>query len=286
MTLKRKLIEYINAPLRCLNLQLETQTMTKREVARIDEAKARKVFEHAIYPVPACFATDEVAALLAALPKYHSAFDSFRDVSKNQVGYQFANGFYTSPDTEILYTLVRELQPKRILEIGCGNSTRITRQAILDGSLETKLTCLDPFPRLDVVKFADALHLNPVEDSPVMALLDALEPGDFLFIDTSHIAAPASDCAYIYCMLLPRIPPGVIVHIHDIFLPYEYPEHFVRGDAATWNEQYLVSIMLQESTFWDALWPGHYLQRTMPDFGRHFPHLTDGLAQSLWLRKR
>lgn len=285
MTLTRQIIELSNRLLGKANLKLDSLTLTKREVARLDQAAERNVFTTALYPVPPCYTTHEAAPLLEALPKYQQELQNLRETSTNAVGYQLENGFYSSPDTEILYTLVRELNPKRILEIGCGNSTRITRQAIRDGGLQTKLTCLDPYPRRDVAEFADELHLCPVENSPVLKLLSELGPGDILFIDTSHELHPANDCAYIYCVLLPQVPTGVIVHIHDIFLPYEYPERMVRTDAGHWGEQYVVSVLLQNEHQWAAIWPGHYLQRSMPDFAQHFPLMTTGLAQSLWLRK-
>jgi predicted O-methyltransferase YrrM len=285
MTFQRHLVQFLNRILVPLNLKLDSQTLAKREVERLHKATERKVFDTPIYPLPPKFQNHQGQLIFQALPKYQEAFDRLRTTATNQVGYQFENGFYTSPDTEILYTLVRELAPKQILEIGCGNSTRITRQAIRDGNLSTQLTCLDPYPRRDVAEFADTLHLKPVEDSPVLEILATLEPGDILFIDTSHEVRPANDCAYIYSILVPNIPAGVIVHIHDIFLPYEYPEHFSKGEAALWGEQYLVSVMLQNEAAWDVIWPGHYLQKTMPDFKQHFPHHTNGLAQSLWLRK-
>lgn len=285
MTLLRQLITFSNRLLSKANLKLDSQTQAKREVKRLDQAAGRSVFTSPLYRVPLCYENHEAAPLLAALPKYEQELVKLRETNSNTVGYQLENGFYTSPDTEILYTLIRELKPQRILEIGCGNSTRITRQAIRDGSLQTKLTCLDPYPRRDVAEFADELHLHPVENSPALKLLSDLGPGDILFIDTSHELHPSNDCAYIYCVLLPQVPVGVIVHIHDIFLPYEYPEHFVRGDAGHWGEQYIVSVLLQNETRWAAIWPGHYLQRSMPNFATHFPLMTNGLAQSLWLRK-
>jgi hypothetical protein len=286
MTLSRKVIEVVNRLLRPLNLQLESLTLAKREQRRLKHAGSLGIFAKPVYPIPSCFERHQAATLLEALPQYREALDRFTAPSKNKVDYQFSNGFFSSPDAEILYTVVRTYKPKRILEIGCGNSTRIIRQAIIDGALDTNLTCLDPYPRRDIVEFADTLLLSAVEDSPVLALVAELVSGDILFIDTSHEFRPANDCAYIYGVLIPRVPAGVIIHIHDIFLPYEYPETFANGDAGLWGEQYAVRIMLQQTEAWDALWPGHYLQRTLQAFAEHFPHLERGLAQSLWLRKR
>jgi hypothetical protein len=285
MSLKRTILSLLNSVLRPANLQIDTLTAARQEDARLTAATARGAFQQPIYPVPACFLASSHQTILDALPSYATEFEKFTALSQNTVGYQFDNGFYTSPDTEVLYTIVRTFQPQHILEIGCGNSTRITRQAIRDGNLQTKLTCLDPYPRRDVVAFADELYLEPVEASKALQLVKSLSPGDILFIDTSHIVAPANDCAYIYGVLIPQVPAGVIIHIHDIFLPYEYPEKMATGDAKTWGEQTVVAAMLQGNPPWVVLWPGHYLQRTLPDFAKHFPHLNQGLAQSLWLRR-
>jgi len=285
MTIQRQIISFFNKILGFGNLHLDSLTLNKREVQRIESAARRGAFTKALYPIPASFGTSDHEKVLRALPSYQADLDNLKEKSRNQVDYQFANGFYTSPDAEVLYTIMRMLKPQRVLEIGCGNSTRITRQAIIDGGLSTKLTCIDPSPRRDVAAFADELNLCPVEESKAVEYLSNLEPGDVLFIDTSHIVLPANDCAYIYSVLIPLVPSGVHVHIHDIFLPYEYPEHFVRGNAPSWGEQYLVAMMLQGKD-WETLWPGHYLQRTLPDFASHFPHLGSGLAQSLWIRRK
>jgi len=78
---------------------------------------------------------------------------------------------------------------------------------------------------------------------------------------------------------------GVVVHVHDIFLPFEYPEKWVRDFHWGWTEQYLLQAMLAFGDTFEVVCPGHYLQRTLPDFARHFPNLNGGTAKSLWLRK-
>jgi predicted O-methyltransferase YrrM len=285
MTIARTAIELINRGLALANLKLDSMTSEKQRWAALDVAAQRGAFTKQAYPTPSCFANVSYQWVLDQQAQYRTVFDSFKSTASNAVGYQFGNYFYTSPDAEVLYTIIRTLQPKTILEIGCGNSTRITRQAIRDGQLASKLICLDPFPRRDVADFADQLHLKPVEDSNALELVQALQPGDVLFIDTSHDVRPANDCAYIYGVLIPAVKPGVIVHIHDIFLPYDYPEYFARGDGASWGEQTVVAMMLQ-SEQWDAIWPGRYLQTTVPDFSSYFPNLDGRLAQSLWLKRR
>jgi hypothetical protein len=102
---------------------------------------------------------------------------------------------------------------------------------------------VDPAPRRSVADLADELHLRPVENSEALELVKKLQSGDVLFIDTSHDVRPANDCAYIYGVLIPALAKGVIVHIHDVFLPFDYPERFARGDGASWGEQTVVALL-------------------------------------------
>jgi predicted O-methyltransferase YrrM len=271
MTLQRTIIESCNKVLRLANLKLDTLTAAKNAAQKLSAADQRGAFTKATYPVPDCFLESSHQSILDAMPHYAENFASFKDPVLNKVGYEYENDFYSCPDAEVLYTIVRTLQPKTIFELGCGNSTRITRLAIRDGNLDTKLICLDPYPRRDVEEFADAVHLKPVEDSNALELVKSLQSGDVFFIDTSHDVRPANDCAYIYGVLIPAVPAGVVVHIHDIFLPYDYPARLAFGDGASWGEQTVVAAMLQAKNAWDAIWPGYYLQHTLPNFASYFP---------------
>lgn len=286
MSFKRFLLNKINFGLSRVNLHLDTLTAVRQEERRVSGAIERGVFLDSNYPVPDCFYESTHQTVFDRLPSYQEALGKFTKVSRNSVGYQFENGFYSSPDTEVLYTIVRSFLPKHILEIGCGNSTRIIRQALLDENHKAKLTCIDPSPRRDVTEFADEVFLQPVEASKALEIVETLKPNDVLFIDTSHELRPANDCAYIYGSLIPKVPLGVIVHIHDIFLPYEYPEHLSKGDAKTWGEQAVVAVMLQSSKQWQVLWPGYWLQQTMPNFSQYFPYIDKGFSQSLWLCRK
>ncbi len=241
-------------------------------------------FEGTVYPIPPVFQSQKFRDILALLPMHAKRFESFRDSTRNDFGYQFSNGFFKSPDAEVLYTLVRQARPRQIIEIGCGNSTRVIRQAILDETLSCHHQCIDPEPRVEISNMANFVVRKAVETLDHKEITQNLSAGDILFIDTTHEVTPANDVAYIYGRVLPEVPGGVIVHIHDIFLPFEYPLSWVKDDGLNWGEQYIVQAMLMESSRWEVLWPGHYLQRTLPDFDSYFPNRSDGNAQSLWLR--
>ena len=172
---------------------------------------------------------------------YSERLDNFRGTEQNEVGYQYSNPFFRSPDAEILYTIMRQRRPQRVIEAGCGHSTRVIRQSILDGKFPCHVTCIDPSPRRDISGIPDEYIRSTIEKQDPEALAAILERNDILFIDTSHEVRVANDVAFIYCCLLPRLKPGVIVHIHDIFLPWDYTEYavFDRG-LSNWGEQYVV----------------------------------------------
>ncbi|WP_235754343.1 class I SAM-dependent methyltransferase [Ruegeria pomeroyi] len=129
----------------------------------------------------------------------------------------------TTPDAEALYLMIRRYQPRRVIEVGCGNSTRITRQAALDGGLETEITAIDPWPRADIAGVVDRFEQARLEEVDP-AVFAALEADDVLFIDSSHQVRMSNDVAHLFCRIIPALAPGVVIHVHDVFLPYEYPK--------------------------------------------------------------
>ncbi len=277
----------MNAILARLNIRIDSLTSTRRDASRINDAVARGDFEQPIYAVPDSFHEEHWRAVLLALPENEERFLSFRNPMQNEVGYEFSNGYYSSPDAEVLYTIVRTYRPARVLEIGCGNSTKIIRQAIRDGNLACHHRCIDPYPRQEISELADEVVRRKIETFDPAKLASQLGAGDILFIDTSHEVAPANDVAFIFGRLLPIVPTGVIVHIHDIFLPYEYPLRWVKDLGLNWGEQYIAHAMLTAGRdSWEVLWPGYYLQRTFSGFNDYFPAIAGGNAQSLWIRRR
>src|SRR5438128_4541344 len=150
MSTARRVLVQLNRCLSSLNLELRTLTASKQEMVRLQKAKARGAFSSAVYPVPKGYLQKLHVEILDALPQHKDRFATFQRTEDNDVGYKFDNGFFSSPDTDVLYTVVRMFRPKTILEIGCGNSTRVMRQAVIDGGFSTVITCVDPFPRCDI----------------------------------------------------------------------------------------------------------------------------------------
>jgi SAM-dependent methyltransferase len=177
------------------------------------------------------------------------------DEAVDDVSPYWNNGLFTGMDARIAYAFARLRAPGRIVEIGSGNSTRFFRKAILDGDLPTQLISIDPSPRLTTAKVADEVIPKSVLDVPV-DFFAALAPGDILFFDGSHLCFHGSDVPHFFLRILPEVPRGVLVHIHDILLPDEYPAHF---DTRYYSEQYVLAAFLLHNTEWRATVPVHYL---------------------------
>jgi predicted O-methyltransferase YrrM len=146
-------------------------------------------------------------------------------------------------DSLALYTMVKTRRPRRYLEIGSGSTTCFAYQAIRDHRLGTKITSIDPEPRAAIDAICDQVIRNGLETCD-LAIFDELEPNDILFFDGSHRSFMNSDVTVFMIDVLPRLKPGVIVHVHDISLPYDYHDLFAHW---YWNEQYLLAVYLMNA---------------------------------------
>ncbi|WP_088242268.1 class I SAM-dependent methyltransferase [Calothrix rhizosoleniae] len=287
MTIARQIINIINRTLAPINLRLDSLTAEKAEETRLISLKRNGYFKSPVFKIPSGFNSDKFKEIIIALENYQSDLNKLANTVINAVGYTYDNPFFTSPDAEILYTMIRKFQPSIVLEVGCGNSTKITRQAILDGELNTKIVSIDPEPRTEISKLVDKSYLQPVETlaKEDISIFSSLQAGDILFIDSSHQLQTGNDVTFLYTQIIPELRPGVVIHIHDIFLPYDYPTHWAIEERYGFNEQYLVQCILTFSNAFEVLWAGHFLQHSLPDFRNYFPNLQDRRAQSLWLEK-
>jgi predicted O-methyltransferase YrrM len=152
----------------------------------------------------------------------------------------WTNPWFTGLDGMALYGLIRAEQPATYLEVGSGTSTKFARRAVLDGRLQTRITSIDPAPRAEVDAICDRVIRKPLEDIGLEAI-DELQPGDVLFMDGSHRVLTNSDTVVFFLEILPRLKPGVFVHVHDVFLPYDYPSEW---NNRFYSEQYLLAAWL------------------------------------------
>ena len=150
------------------------------------------------------------------------------------------NTWFTGLDAASLVAFLLARKPKRYIEIGSGFSTRFCRRAVRDGRLATTITSLDPQPRAGIDGLCDNIIRRPLENCD-LTLFDQLEPGDIVFFDGSHRALPNSDVTVFFLEVLPRLKPGVLIQVHDIFLPDDYPPAW---NKRAYSEQYLLAAML------------------------------------------
>jgi hypothetical protein len=170
---------------------------------------------------------------------YHSIKVSGQEESDEDPAWN--NGFLPGLDIVVIYGFIRKLQPKRYIEVGSGNSTKVVRKAINDGGLNTHITSVDPYPRANIDKLADDIIRLPIENMSDYSVFKELEKGDVLFIDNSHRCLPNSDVTVCFLEILPYLKKGVIVHVHDIYIPYDYPQFMC--DRA-YSEQYVLAAFL------------------------------------------
>jgi len=133
------------------------------------------------------------------------------------------NGFLPGLDIIGIYTLLTHYRPKKYIEVGSGNSTKVAYKAKRENQLNTQIISIDPQPRAEIDQLADEVIRKPFENID-FDVVDHLEANDILFIDNSHRILPNSDAMVFFMETLPRLKKGVIVHIHDIYLPYDYPQ--------------------------------------------------------------
>jgi hypothetical protein len=136
-----------------------------------------------------------------------------------------------------IYALIRELKPANYLEVGAGMSTKFARQAIKDAGLKTRILSVDPHPRAEIDSICDEVIRQRFEDVDIAGLKQRLQTGDIVFIDNSHQSFQSSDVTVFFTEFLPLLPPGVTWGLHDIFLPYDYPDEWRQR---FYNEQYLL----------------------------------------------
>lgn len=232
------------------------------------------------------FSEDKVKAfsdtleLVSAFNKDLKKID-YQSRSKNKP--RWHQDWFPGLDAAVAYSFVRSKKPKNILEIGSGHSTRFILKAIKDGNLDTSLTCVDPAPRAPF--FSEKIYFfEKTIQSVDLKQLPELSEGDFLIIDSSHIAVSGSDVDIIVNQILPNLPKGVFVHFHDIFFPDHYPPAWQWRE---YNEQLVISALLFGGRF-EPVFSSHFVRRYLEEYiKRHdlcwIPVMPGAFESSLWL---
>lgn len=256
----------------------------------ITKRRAR-VFDRDTPPAGIDLSVDAQIALVQRLAAHYPKLP-FVGAARAGLRYRLDNPTFGPGDAAVYGCLLMDLRPRRLVEFGTGYSSCVALDVdehALGGTLDC--TFVDPFPeafrklhgnidpaRHRVLKSA-AQDVDP-------ALIDALEPGDILFIDSTHVSKTGGDVNFHLFTLLPRLKPGVVVQFHDIFYPFEYPEDWLFAENRSWNEAYVLRAFLTDNPNYRILLFNDYLGRHHADaMGRALPLFMRNPGASLWLQK-
>jgi Methyltransferase domain len=216
-----------------------------------------------------------LAGMLSILQKEHAVFEQW---GKTMLKYmsdihsisplhesndlhepKWNNGFLPGLDMVALYGILREVRPSNYVEVGSGNSTKVAFKAKKDGNIPMKMVSIDPYPRAEIDALADEVIRRPFEDFDWEGW-KSLQKGDVVFIDNSHRVLPNSDAMVFFMEILPQLPKGVIVHIHDIYWPMDYPQEMC---DRFYSEQYLLgAFILADAKRYRPIFPAYYFSQT------------------------
>jgi predicted O-methyltransferase YrrM len=265
--------------------------------------RAKTIYRAGVTEIPGVnLNTDAQLALLISLAEYRKEMP-LQEEARKGFRFSFNNFFFTGTDAILLYSLLRHYKPKRVVEIGSGFSSAVmldTREAFPE--IGTEFTFIEPYPqRLNaLIKDDDRKNCTIIEkvvqDVDISHFMD-LRENDMIFVDTSHQMKVGSEVLYLFFEIMPRLKPGVMIHFHDVFWPFEYPEEWVEI-GRSWNESYGLRTFLQYNDCFEILFFNSYLgnvhkkiiKEKMP-FGGNDSEDNDGAGGnfyaggSLWLRK-
>ena len=215
----------------------------------------------------------------------------FSEQKSANLRYYFDNKYYSYTDASILYFMIRHYQPKRIVEVGSGYSSAVmmdTNELFFNNKIQ--LTFIEPYPdRLnELIKTDDYSIVNLLESNVQnvdLNIFKQLDKGDFLFIDSSHVSKTDSDLNHLLFEVLPVLKPGVMIHFHDIFYPFEYPKKWVL-EGRNWNETYLLRTFLMYNSVFKIELYADFLHTHYSDCFVKLPLLYKNTGACLWLQKR
>lgn len=232
---------------------------------------------------------EQLNLLTTVFPQYSDEYNNI-PLEKTSVPYEyyFNNDQFSGTDALLLYCMVRHFKPPRIIEVGSGFSTLIAAQAArING--RTELICIEPYPRQflsDGFPGLSKLIAEPVQGTDPETFLQ-LQENDILFIDTSHVVKTGNEVLFLYLDILPRLQPGVFVHIHDIFFPNEYPKSWLLEKRHFWNEQYLLQAFLIHNSAFEVIFSNSYMAHFyMENMQQAFPKSPRWGGGSFWMRRK
>lgn len=233
----------------------------------------------------------EQQKLFAKLLKYYGQMP-FTSSKKEGFRYYFDNVNFCHADAIVLYCMLREFRPRRIIEVGSGFSSCVmldTNQYYLDSSVQFTFIEPDPvrlLPNMTPSDTDSVQLLTALVQDVDLQVFGQLQENDILFLDCSHVGKIGSDVLHLLFEVLPRLAKGVIVHFHDMFYPFEYPRNWVEKDKRAWNEDYFVRAFLQYNNTFEIMYFNNYLGKMHKEMlEKHMPLALQDIGGSLWLRK-
>lgn len=230
----------------------------------------------------------EQLSLVAEFGKY---YNEMPDWNSNNYRYKITNGNFNLGDTIILYSMIRHFNPKRIIEIGCGNSSMVILDVKDIFLQDMEYFIIDPYPasfykfKKDEDKDNYILLDKPVQDIDI-DFFHQLSTNDILFIDSSHVSKCGSDLNYLLFEVLPSLNSGVIIHFHDIFMNFEYPKSWIYG-GVNWNESYLLKAFFMYNNSFKILHFSDFLNNKHKSYCKNnLPYFTENSGGSLWILKK
>ena len=245
-------------------------------------------------------------SIINELENYLTDFDtnfgsSERDIvsmyeRKFELKYTLMNGWFEWMDSRLLYYFLQKNRPKKIIEIGSGNSTLLTYNTKKMFNLELDIICIEPYPNesLRMLALQEEITLieNKLEDVEIK-MFEELGENDILFIDSTHVAKLNSDVMYYFTQIFPILKSGVMVHIHDIFFPYDYPLDWLKR-GMFWNEQYFLYVFLQFNSKFKiqfcCSYAAYKFKDQLENIQKNWYELKNGITESvvgggsIWLR--
>jgi hypothetical protein len=222
-------------------------------------------------------------------PKFRSEYEKFPiKPTEGPKHFHLNNGLFDGTDALVAYCTVRHFQPRLIIEIGGGFSSLLLSEAAVKNN-DSNLICIEPFPqeflRQNFLGLRSLIE-KKVEDVD-LDFFSQLGSGDILFIDSSHTIKIGGDVNYLFLEVLPRLKPGVIVHVHDIFFPFDYQRKWVMEEFRFWTEQYLLQAFLSFNSEFEVLMANSYLSHYYKeDLKATFSRLPSLGGGSFWMRRR
>jgi hypothetical protein len=232
---------------------------------------------------------EQLQLLHTLLPYYREM--PFQDKEQEGLRYYFDNPSYTYSDAIFLHCLIRHLRPKRFIEVGSGFSSCVTldtNDRFFAGGIDVSF--IEPYPDLlkSLVSDSERSKIKIIQSrlqDVNLGLFDSLQSNDILFIDSTHVSKVHSDVNRVIFDILPRLAPGVHVHVHDVFYPFEYPKAWIMEGRA-WNEAYLLRAFLQYNSAWRVVLMNTYMEIFHAAFFKeHMPLCLKNPGASIWLRR-